>query len=95
MGDFGRTPKVNSAAGRDHWATASVVTMGGGGVKRGEVVGRTNPLAEFVVDSPATPQDIAATIYHALGVPLDTWYRAQDGRPIQLVPEGKPIRQLL
>jgi uncharacterized protein (DUF1501 family) len=95
MGDFGRTPKVNSAAGRDHWSTAAVVTMGGGGVKRGEVVGRTNALGEFVVDSPVTPQDIAATIYHTLGVPLDTWYRAQDGRPIQLVPEGKPIRQLV
>ncbi len=95
MGDFGRTPKINSSAGRDHWATAAVVTMGGGGVKLGEVVGRTNALAEFVVDSPVTPQDIAATIYHCLGVPLDTWYRAQDGRPIPLVPEGKPIRQLV
>lgn len=95
MGDFGRTPKVNSAAGRDHWSTASVVTMGGGGIKRGEIVGRTNALAEFVVDNPVTPQDIAATIYHAVGVPLDTWYKAQDGRPIQLIPQGKPIRQLV
>jgi hypothetical protein len=95
MGDFGRTPKVNSSAGRDHWATASVVTMGGGGAKMGEIVGRTNALAEFVVDTPVAPQDIAATIYHCLGVPLDTWYRAQDGRPIQLIPEGKPIRQLV
>jgi hypothetical protein len=95
LGDFGRTPKINSAAGRDHWSTAAVVTMGGGGVKMGEVVGRTNALAEFIVDSPVTPQDIAATIYHTLGVSLDTWYRAQDGRPIQLVPEGKPIKQLV
>jgi hypothetical protein len=95
MGDFGRTPKVNSSAGRDHWATAGTVCMGGGGVKMGEIVGRTNALAEFVVDTPVTPQDVAATIYHALGVPLDTWYRAQDGRPIQLVPEGKPVRQLV
>jgi hypothetical protein len=95
MGDFGRTPKVNSSAGRDHWATASVVNMGGGGAKMGEIVGETNALAEFIVDSPVTPQDIAATIYHCLGVPLNTWYRAQDGRPIQLIPEGKPIRQLV
>jgi hypothetical protein len=48
-----------------------------------------------VVDNPVTPQDLAATIYHALGIPLHTWYKAQDGRPIELVPEGKPVRQLV
>ncbi|MCS6850839.1 MAG: DUF1501 domain-containing protein [Gemmataceae bacterium] len=95
FGDFGRTPKINPSAGRDHWATAGVATMGGGGVRVGEVVGATNALGEFVIDSPVTPQDLAATIYYALGVPLHTWYRAQDGRPIELVPEGKPIRQLV
>ncbi|HMC64713.1 MAG TPA: DUF1501 domain-containing protein [Gemmataceae bacterium] len=95
FGDFGRTPKVNPSAGRDHWASAGVACMGGGGVKTAEVVGATNALGEFVVDSPVTPQDLAATIYHALGIPLHTWYRAQDGRPIELVPEGKPVRQLV
>lgn len=95
FGDFGRTPKVNPSAGRDHWATAGVACMGGGGIKLGEVVGSTNALAEVVVDSRVTPQDLAATIYHALGVPLHTWYRAQDGRPIELVPTGRPVRQLL
>jgi uncharacterized protein (DUF1501 family) len=95
FGDFGRTPKVNPSAGRDHWATAGVACLGGGGVRTGEVVGATNALGEVVVDSPVTPQDLAATIYHALGVPLHTWYRAQDGRPIELVPEGKPVRQLV
>ena len=95
FGDFGRTPKINPSAGRDHWASAGVACMGGGGVKTGEVVGATNALGEFVTDSPVTPQDLAATIYHTLGIPLHTWYRAQDGRPIELVPEGKPIRQLV
>jgi uncharacterized protein (DUF1501 family) len=95
FGDFGRTPKVNPSAGRDHWSTAGVACMGGGGVRRGEVVGATNAQAEVVVDSPVTPQDLAATIYHALGIPLHTWYRAQDGRPIELVPEGRPVRQLI
>ncbi|MCI0638386.1 MAG: DUF1501 domain-containing protein [Gemmataceae bacterium] len=95
FGDFGRTPKVNPSAGRDHWATAGVACMGGGGVRMGEVVGATNALAEVVVDSPVRPQDIAATIYHTLGIPLHTWYRAQDGRPIELVPTGRPIRQLV
>lgn len=95
FGDFGRTPKVNPSSGRDHWATAGVACMGGGGVKRGEIVGATNPLGEVVVDNPVTPQDIAATIYHTLGIPLNTWYRAQDGRPIELLPDGKPVRQLI
>jgi uncharacterized protein (DUF1501 family) len=95
FGDFGRTPKVNPSAGRDHWATAGVACMGGGGIKMGEVVGATNAQGEVVVDSPVRPQDLAATIYQALGIPLHTWYRAQDGRPIELVPTGRPVRQLI
>jgi hypothetical protein len=95
FGDFGRTPKINPSAGRDHWASAGSACMGGGGVKMGEVVGATNALGEVVIDSPATPQDLAATIYHTLGIPLHTWYKSADGRPIELCPEGKPIRQLV
>ena len=64
-------------------------------VRTGQVVGATNKLGEFVTDNPVSPQDLAATIYHALGVPLNRWYRTQDGRPIELVPEGRPVRQLL
>jgi uncharacterized protein (DUF1501 family) len=95
FGDFGRTPRVNPSAGRDHWSTAGVACLGGGGIRRGEVVGATNALGEVIVDSPVTPQDLAATIYHALGIPLNTWYRSQDGRPIELIPTGRPIRQLI
>lgn len=95
FGDFGRTPKVNPTAGRDHWSTAGVALMAGGGLKVGQVVGQTNALAEFVTDSPVSPQDIAATVYHTLGVPLHTWYKAQDGRPVELCPEGKPVKQLV
>jgi hypothetical protein len=95
FGDFGREPKINPSAGRDHWATAGVACMGGGGVRTGQVVGATNELGAFVVDNPATPQDLAATIYTALGIPLHTWYKTQDGRPVELVPEGKPIKQLI
>jgi arylsulfatase A-like enzyme len=94
FGDFGRTPKVNPSAGRDHWSTAGVAILAGGGLKQGEVVGRTNDLAEYVTDNPVSPADLAATIYTALGVPLNTWFRAPDGRPIELCPEGKPVRQL-
>jgi uncharacterized protein (DUF1501 family) len=95
FGDFGRTPKVNPTAGRDHWSTAGVALMAGGGLKVGQVIGSTNALAEYVTDNPVAPQDIAATIYTVLGVPLHTWYKAQDGRPIELCPEGKPVKQLV
>jgi len=95
FGDFGRTPKINPAQGRDHWATAGCAIMAGGGLKVGQVVGKTNPLGEFVTDNPVGPQDLAATIYHTLGVNLHTWYKAQDGRPIELIPHGKPVRDLV
>jgi uncharacterized protein (DUF1501 family) len=95
FGDFGRTPKINPTAGRDHWSTAGCALMAGGGLKVGQVVGETNALAEYVTDNPVGPQDLAATIYTVLGVPLHTWYKAQDGRPIELCPEGKPVKQLL
>ncbi|MBA4190202.1 MAG: DUF1501 domain-containing protein [Planctomycetaceae bacterium] len=95
FGDFGRTPKVNPTAGRDHWSTAGVAVMAGGGLKVGQTVGATNSLAEYVTDNPVGPQDIAATIYHVMGVPLHTWYKAQDGRPIELCPEGKPVKALI
>jgi uncharacterized protein (DUF1501 family) len=95
FGDFGRTPKVNAQAGRDHWASAAVACLGGGGIKRGDVVGATDALGEAVTDTPVTPQDLAATIYHALGVPLHTWLKTPDGRPVELVSDGKPVRQLV
>ncbi|MBA4063261.1 MAG: DUF1501 domain-containing protein [Isosphaera sp.] len=95
FGDFGRTPKINPTAGRDHWASAGCALLAGGGLKVGQVVGETNALAEYVTDNPVGPQDLAATIYTVLGVPLHTWYKAQDGRPIELCPEGKPVKQLL
>src|SRR5262249_45455169 len=87
-GDFGRTPKTNPSPGADPWSTAGCFTMGGGGVRLGEVVGATNALGEVVVDSPVRPQDLAATIYQAMGVNLHTWYRSHDGRPIELLPTG-------
>jgi uncharacterized protein (DUF1501 family) len=95
FGDFGREPKINPSAGRDHWASAGVACMGGGGVKMGQVVGATNELGAFVIDNPVTPQDLAATVYTALGVPLHMWYKTPDGRPIELCPEGKPVKQLI
>src|SRR5262249_36851986 len=70
VGDFGRTPKINPTAGRDHWSTAGCALMAGGGLKVGQVVGATNALGEYVTDSPVSPADIAATIYTVMGVNL-------------------------
>ncbi len=95
MGDFGRTPKVNSSAGRDHWATAHTIAIGGGGAPLGKVIGQTDGLGERVIDTPVRPADLAATIYTLLGVPLDTGFQSPDGRPVQLVSEGHVVRELI
>jgi uncharacterized protein (DUF1501 family) len=95
LSDFGRTPKVNPSAGRDHWATASVALLAGAGLKTGLTVGETNALAEQPTEAPYFTEDLAATIYDRLGIPLDTTHRTPDGRPIQVNYDGHLIRELL
>ena len=90
--DFGRTPQINAASGRDHWATAASVVMAGVGVPGGSVVGRTDAEGGQPIDSPYYPEDVAATIYAKLGIPLDLMLRTPDGRPIRMN-EGQPIRE--
>jgi hypothetical protein len=95
MSDFGRTPKVNPSAGRDHWSTASVALLSGAGLKHGITVGKTNALAEQPIEAPYTTEDLAATIYDRLGIPLNTTHQTPDGRPVQVVYEGRVIRELV
>jgi hypothetical protein len=95
MSDFGRTPKVNSAVGRDHHSTASVALLAGGGLKHGVVVGRTNALAEQPVEAPYVTEDLAATIYDRIGIPLTTTHNTPDGRPVQINYDGRVIRELV
>lgn len=90
--DFGRTPSVNSASGRDHWATAGFAIMAGAGVPAGAVLGATDDQGGVVVSDEYWSDDIATTIYKKLGIPHDLIARAPDGRPIRLI-EGKPIRE--
>lgn len=66
--DFGRTPKINSTGGRDHWPNCFSVAMAGGGVKGGQVIGESDPLGEFVQGRPVTPGDFSQTIYKLLGI---------------------------
>ena len=95
MSDFGRTPKINPSAGRDHWSTASVAMLAGGGIRAGITVGQTNALGEQPTEAPYLTEDLAATLYHRLGIPLDTTHHTPDGRPIQVNYEGRVIRELV
>ena len=92
LSDFGRTPKVNSASGRDHWATAGFALMAGAGVPGGMVLGATDDEGGFVTKDEYGSEDIAATVYTKLGIPVELIAKSQDGRPIRLI-EGKPIKE--
>jgi uncharacterized protein (DUF1501 family) len=95
MGEFGRTPKVNASAGRDHWSEAMSVCMGGGGIKTGIVVGETNERAEVPKDRPIRVEDVAATIYHALGIDYHKEYESPQNRPLKINYDGEAIKELV
>jgi hypothetical protein len=95
MGEFGRTPKVNPAGGRDHWPQCWTILMAGGGVKGGQVIGASDDIGGAPKDRPVSPAEIAATVYHGLGIPLELELPGAQGRPIPLVERGtQPIREL-
>ena len=95
MGEFGRTPKVNPNAGRDHHGRANSVVLAGGGLPGGLVLGRTDARAEAPADRPVTPADLAATIYTALGINPNTQFQTPDGQPIRLVDKGQALHEVL
>ena len=96
MTDFGRTPKINSTGGRDHWPNCFSVVMAGGGVQGGQVIGESDALGEFVKDQPITPGDLSSTIYTLLGIDPGHELHTPDGRPVRIAPqESKVIRELL
>lgn len=90
--DFGRTPQINAAGGRDHWAAAGCALMAGAGIPGGAVLGRTDEEGGRVTQHEYFTEDIAATVYTKLGIPLDLITQTPDGRPIRLN-EGRPIRE--
>jgi hypothetical protein len=96
MGEFGRTPRMNAAAGRDHWGKTFSVLMGGGNMRMGQVVGRSSERGEYVAERPLDPQDVTATVYHHLGINArETTLRDRTNRPMHLVEKGNPIRELI
>jgi hypothetical protein len=101
MGEFGRTPRINTGQpgipipGRDHWGDAISVLMAGGGLKGGQVVGKTTPKAEHPVERPLKPADVLATAYRVLGIDTALAFKDHSGRPIPILDEGKSIEEIL
>jgi hypothetical protein len=94
-GEFGRTPRVNTTAGRDHWPGAMSVVFAGGGLKMGQVIGSTDARAENPTSRAAGPQDVLATIYHVLGIDYRHEFHDAAQRPIPILNEGRPIAELI
>jgi hypothetical protein len=95
MGEFGRSPKVNAAAGRDHWNFCYSLMLAGGGIKGGCVYGSSDKIGGRPSSNPVTPADVIATIYECLGIPADLELHDRQHRPYQLVPWGSAIRDIL
>ena len=93
-GDFGRTPKVNKDAGRDHWPPCQTVLMAGGGIRGGVLVGSSDKIGAYPLTDPHKPDDVMATVYHCLGFDPATIIRDQLNRPMPIA-DGSPIAALL
>jgi hypothetical protein len=93
-GEFGRTPKINPQAGRDHWPGAFSVLFAGGGMNVGRVIGATDRQAMYPVTHPYSPGDVLATVYDFLGIDTGQVFHDRLGRPVPILPEGRPIAEL-
>ncbi len=94
LGEFGRTPKINKDAGRDHWGPAASLLLFGAGVKRGFVLGATDKHGAYVTRRPVAPADVAYTIYECLGVDPRKQLMTPDGRPIEVLDQGEFLREI-
>jgi hypothetical protein len=93
MGEFGRTPKFNTVAGRDHWPRVFSVLLAGAGIKGGQAIGTSDSRGESPRDRPITPADLARTVFTALDIAPDHELRTSDGRPVKLAGDGAAIRE--
>ena len=94
-GEFGRTPRINGSAGRDHWAPLSPLALAGGGLKMGQIVGESSAKIEVPKTTPITPQDLMATVFHVLDLDPKMQVKDTTGRPTYMVEDGKPIAELV
>lgn len=95
MGEFSRTPRINGDTGRDHWARSWSVMVGGGGLKSGIAVGKTNAEGTSVETEPYSAEDLMATVVQALGISLKTTFTSKSGRPMKIANGGKLIKELV
>ena len=94
-GEFGRTPKINGSAGRDHWAPLSTLALAGGGLKMGQVIGESADKVDVPKTTPIGPQDLMATIFQVLGIEGRVQYVNQAGRPVYMIEQGRTIEELV
>jgi uncharacterized protein (DUF1501 family) len=94
MGEFGRTPKLNKDAGRDHWGPAASLLFAGAGVRGGLVLGQTDKQGAYVTRRPVAPADVACTVYHVLGIDPAKQLMTPEGRPVEILDKGEPVREL-
>lgn len=94
-GEFGRTPKINANAGRDHWSPAMFAVVAGGGLRMGQAVGTTTARGESPKDRPCTVPQVLSTLYHAMGIDPAMTFPNGNGRPMYLLDDREPIRELL
>ncbi|MBT4866993.1 MAG: DUF1501 domain-containing protein, partial [Planctomycetaceae bacterium] len=95
MGEMGRTPRINKNSGRDHWPQCGFSLLFGGGTKRGTVVGTTDSQAAYPTDRPVSAGDMAATIYHLLGIDAAMTVNDLSGRPVHIGHGGEPVREVI
>jgi hypothetical protein len=94
-GEFARTPRINKDAGRDHWPNAMTIPIAGGGIRGGRVFGASDARAEQPASDPVGPEDLAATIYHLMGIDASKTHHDPLGRPLPILDRGKPIAGIL
>jgi uncharacterized protein (DUF1501 family) len=95
-GEFGRTPKINKDAGRDHWSRVNGALLFGGGMRVGQVIGSTDSAAAYAKDQPVHYQDVLATVYHNLGIDPHAMVEDVSGRPTMILPSSaQPIEKLI
>ena len=94
-GEFGRTPRINTGAGRDHWPGAMSVVLAGGGLRMGQAVGVTDARAEYPRERPLTPEDVLSTMYSVLGIDQNHEFHNEAQRPLKILGNGSPIRELV
>jgi len=94
-GEFGRTPRINSGAGRDHWSNVASVVMAGGGLQQGVVLGSSDARAEFPASQPVSPQDVLATMYSRLGIDRSKSFVNEANRPVEILNYGEPISAIM